>query len=96
MSGGRVDAFAILKEPANFPKKPKATQVPVEEAAIDDIARQNNFPSGPANKQPKPERRKQRRYRTGRNQDLGIRVTSETLERVLQSRGSATCGPANC
>jgi hypothetical protein len=88
---GRVDAFALLKEPASFPTKAKATQPPVEEAAIEDIARQNNFPSRPANKQPKPERRKQLRYRTGRNQHLGIRATAETVERFLQSCGRATC-----
>jgi hypothetical protein len=81
---GRVDAFAILKEPASFPTKLKATQAPVEQAAIDDIAQENNFPSRPANKQPKPERRKQRRYRTGRNRHLGIRVTEETLGRFYK------------
>jgi len=81
---GRVDAFAILKEPASFPTKPK-TQTPVEESAIEDIARQNNFPSRPANKPAKPERRKQRRYRTGRNQHLGIRATAETVERFYKA-----------
>jgi hypothetical protein len=85
MSAGRVDAFALLKEPVNFPTKPKAAQAPVEEAAIEDIARQNNFPSRPANKTPKPERRKQRRYRTGRNQHLGIRATAETVERFYKA-----------
>jgi hypothetical protein len=80
----RVDAFAVLKEPTNFPTKPKAP-APVEEAAIDDIARQNNFPSRPANRAAKPERRKQRRYRTGRNQHLGIRATAETLARFYKA-----------
>jgi len=80
----RVDAFAILKEPASFPTKAKA-QTPVEEATIDDIARQNNFPSRQANKPAKPERRKQRRYRTGRNQHLGIRATAETVERFYKA-----------
>jgi|HubBroStandDraft_5_1064220.scaffolds.fasta_scaffold93589_2 hypothetical protein len=80
----RVDAFAVLKEPTSFPTKPKA-QAPVEEAALDEVARQNNFPSRPANRAAKPERRKQRRYRTGRNQHLGIRATTETLERFYKA-----------
>jgi hypothetical protein len=81
---GRVDPFAILKEPVNFPTKPKKEN-PVEEAAIDDIARQNNFPSRQAPKPVKSERRKQRRYRTGRNQHLGIKATEETKERFYKA-----------
>ena len=80
---GRVDPFAVLKEPLNFSTKPK-TAKPVEEAAIDDIARQNNFPSRQAPKPVKTERRRQRRYRTGRNQHLGIKATPETVERFYK------------
>ena len=82
---GRIDAFALLKEPASFPTKPKTAQPAVEQTAIDDIAQQNNFPSRPANKQPKAEHRKPRKYRTGRNQHLGLRVTAETLERFYKA-----------
>jgi hypothetical protein len=77
---GRVDPFAILKEPPSFTTKPRAEK-PVEESAIEDIARQNNFPSRQAPKAPKAEPRKQRRYRTGRNKHLGIKATAETVER---------------
>ena len=80
---GRVDPFAILKEPVNFTTKPRKGK-PVEEAAIEDIARQNNFPSRQAPKPVNTERRKQRRYRTGRNQHLGIKATAETVERFYK------------
>jgi hypothetical protein len=81
---GRVDAFAILKEPTSFTTKPRAAK-PVEESAIADIARQNDFPSRQAPKAPKAERRKQRRFRTGRNQHIGIKATSETVERFYKA-----------
>ena len=81
---GRVDPFSILKEPPNFATKPRAEK-PVEESAVEDIARQNNFPSRQAPKAPKAERRKQRRYRTGRNQHLGIKATPETVERFYKA-----------
>jgi len=81
---GRVDPFSILKEPPSFTTKPRAEK-PVEESAVADIARQNNFPSRQAPKAPKAERRKQRRYRTGRNQHLGIKATSETVERFYKA-----------
>ena len=46
---GRVDPFAILKEPTAFTTKPKPEKR-VEEAAIAEVARQNNFPSRQAPK----------------------------------------------
>jgi hypothetical protein len=81
---GRVDPFAILKEPTAFPTKPKPEKR-VEENAIDDIARQNNFPSRQAPKSPAASKRKQRRYRTGRNRHLGIKATDETVERFYKA-----------
>lgn len=81
---GRVDPFAILKEPTAFPTKPKPEKR-VEENAIDDIARQNNFPSRQAPKSAVVSKRKQRRYRTGRNRHLGIKATDETVERFYKA-----------
>jgi hypothetical protein len=81
---GRVDPFAILKEPAGFTTKPKPEKR-ADEAAIDDIARQNNFPSRQPPKPAGPSKRKQRRYRTGRNRHLGIKATEETLERFYKA-----------
>jgi hypothetical protein len=82
---GRVDTFAILKDATSFTTKPRGEK-PVEQAAIDDLAKQNNFPSRQApDKAPKRERRKPRRYKTGRNQQLNIKATSETIERFLKA-----------
>jgi len=81
---GRVDPFAILKEPTAFTTKPKPEKR-VEENAIDDIARQNNFPSRQAPKKNAPPKRAQRRYRTGRNQHLGIKATEETKARFYKA-----------
>jgi hypothetical protein len=78
----RVNAFAALNEPppAFTTKAPKKDK-PVEEETIARIAEQNNFPS---REPPKP-RKKQRRYRTGRNQHLGIRATGETVQRFYKA-----------
>ena len=81
---GPVDPFAILKDPVAFPTKPKAERR-VEEAAVADIARENNFPSRQAPKAATPPKRKQRRYRTGRNRHLGIKATEETVERFYKA-----------
>jgi hypothetical protein len=81
---GRVDPFAILKEPTTFTTKPKPEKR-TDEAAIDDIARQNNFPSRQAAKPAAAPKRKQRRYRTGRNRHLGIKTTEETQERFYKA-----------
>jgi hypothetical protein len=75
----RVDAFALLKEPAAFATKPKPEKA-VDEAAVAEVARQNNFPSRQAPKAEASPKRKQRRYRTGRNRHLGIRASAETVE----------------
>jgi hypothetical protein len=81
---GRVDPFAVLKEPTSFPTKPKQEKR-VEESAIERIAEQNNFPSRQAPKAPAQPRRKPRRYKTGRNQQLNIKATGETIERFLKA-----------
>lgn len=86
---GRVDAFAMLKEPTTFATKPKPDKR-VEEAAIAEVAQQNNFPSRQAPKPNAQPKRQQRRYRTGRNQHIGIKVTEETKEKfykALDERG---------
>jgi hypothetical protein len=77
----RVNAFADLSKPPAFTTKDPRKEKPVEEETIARIAEQNNFPS---RESPKP-RRKQRRYRTGRNQHLGIRATDETVQRFYKA-----------
>ena len=73
--------------------KPRPTRR-VEEAAIAEVARENGFPSRQAPKAEATAKRKQRRYRTGR--DLGIKGTDETVERFYKiadtrNRRSAKC-----
>ena len=77
----RVNAFADPAALPRFTTKEPSKAKPVEEEAIARIAEQHNFPS---RESPKP-RRKQRRYRTGRNQHLGIRATDETVQRFYKA-----------
>lgn len=80
----RVDPFADLKQPPPVfaPKAKPEKAVPKD--AIEKIADDNNFPSRQAAKPAATPRRKQRRYRTGRNQHLGIKTTIETRERFYK------------
>jgi hypothetical protein len=63
------------------PAKPKTTSSdPTAKAVIDQVAAEHNFPSRQATKpaaQPAP--RQQRRYRTGRNQQINVKATAETV-----------------
>jgi hypothetical protein len=80
----RVNPFETLNEPPVFTPKPKPDKV-VQKEAISRIAEENNFPSRQAPKSSTPRRREQRRYRTGRNQHLGIKATAETIERFYKA-----------
>lgn len=71
------------------PKKPKASdnQIPVE--AIKAVSEAAQFPSREPTKKAvvakvEPEKREMRRYRTGRNVQLNIKVKSETLDSFYQ------------
>jgi hypothetical protein len=81
---GRVDPFAILKEPLpSFTTKAKTEKrVPTE--TIERIAEENNFPSRQATKVAKEPRRKRRIYTTGRNRQFNIKATSETVDRFYR------------
>jgi hypothetical protein len=76
----RVNAFANLTEPPVFTTKAK-TEKPVERESIERLAREHNFPSREAPKPPKEPRRKRRVYTTGRNRQLNIKATVQTIER---------------
>jgi hypothetical protein len=80
----RKDVFATLAEAARFEPKPLRTQ-PVPDEAIERIAEKRNFPSREAPKPNGRPARRQRRYRTGRNQHLGIKATAETVERFYKA-----------
>jgi hypothetical protein len=68
-------------KPASRPKTPAA-----ERAAIKEVAEQRGFTSrepvtvAPAHNDPEP-RRQQRRHTTGRNRQLNIKATEETINR---------------
>jgi hypothetical protein len=69
-------APAVPKE-----KKPKS----VEKAAIEQVAADNGFPSRqPVMPAVKPASRQQRRYTTGRNQQINIKATAETIEKFYR------------
>jgi hypothetical protein len=80
----RVNAFATLNDPPVFTPKPKPDKL-VQKESISRIAEDNKFPSRQAPKSPTPRKREQRRYRTGRNQHLGIKATGETIERFYKA-----------
>jgi hypothetical protein len=75
----RVNPFGDLND--FEPAAKKAVGKPVEKAVIDQVAAENGFPSRQAPK-PVPELtpRQQRRYTTGRNQQINIKATAETIE----------------
>jgi hypothetical protein len=80
----RVNPFANVAEPPVFTTKPKAEK-PVQTETMERIATEHNFPSRQAPKAPATPRRKPRRYKTGRNQQLNIKATGETIERFLKA-----------
>lgn len=77
MNGDRVSPFGDL---SSFPTKDKkGSSSPDEKAVIEQIAADHGFPSRQAAKSvSKP----QRRHRTGRNQQINIKATADTIERM--------------
>ena len=80
----RVNPFAHLKEAPVFTTKPK-TDRPVAEEVVARVAEDNGFPSREAPRAKKPERRKPRIHRTGRNVQFNSKVTAETLARIYKA-----------
>lgn len=77
MSSDRVSPFGDL---ADFAPKDKKTPGRDEKAVIEQVAADNGFPSRqPVKAAPKPQ---QRRHRTGRNQQINIKATAETIDRM--------------
>lgn len=80
----RVNPFGDLNDFAPAPKKEQKPK-PVEKAIIDQVAADNGFPSRQAVKAPeRPAPRQQRRYTTGRNQQINVKATSETIDRFYR------------
>jgi hypothetical protein len=76
----RVDPFANLGRPPTFAPRPRKEKA-VSNDAIERIAEDHNFPSRSARKEPTAPKRKPRTYRTGRNQNFGLKARAETIER---------------
>jgi hypothetical protein len=78
----RVNPFGDLNDFAPAQPKGKGSNA-VEKAIIDQVAADNGFPSRQAPKsEAEPAQRKQRRYTTGRNQQINIKATAETIARL--------------
>lgn len=89
MSAERINPFADLSD---FETKPAAKPVrPVESQQIEQIAQEHGFPSRqPAKAAPSVAiaaaalSRPSRRYRTGRNQQINIKASAETIEHLYR------------
>jgi len=80
----RKNPFATLAEASTFQTKPPRAE-PVSDEAIENIAQNRNFPSREGPKTATKAARQQRRYRTGRDQHLGIKTTAETRSRFYKA-----------
>jgi hypothetical protein len=82
----RINPFENLSE--DFPIKPKSQSIENEKESINQIAEDNNFPSRQAiHKEqflPTTPIKQQRRYRTGRNQQLNIKATEQTINKFYR------------
>jgi hypothetical protein len=80
----RVNPFGDMNDFAPVSAKNKSPKT-VEKAVIDQVAADNGFPSRkPAKSETKPVPRPQRRYTTGRNQQINVKATAETIERFYR------------
>ena len=80
----RVNPFEDLNDFAPAQPKEKCSK-PVEKAVIDQVAADNGFPSRQALKpEAQPAPRQQRRYTTGRNQQINVKATAETIDRFYR------------
>jgi hypothetical protein len=79
----RVNAFADLAAP-EFKPKPRKNERPVANETIDRIAEDNDFVSRQPARTPKEPRRKRRQYTTGRNQQINLKASPETIDRLYK------------
>jgi hypothetical protein len=75
----RRDPFNSAYEVPQFGTKPKTAKRPPDSATVEQIARDQNFPSRKA--QRSSPLQKQRRHTTGRNQHIPVKATIATAER---------------
>lgn len=79
----RINPFAEPTEAPVFAPKPR-TQKPLESANIEQIVREQNFPSRQATRSVAAPTRKRRTYTTGRNQQINFKATAATIERFYR------------
>jgi hypothetical protein len=79
----RVNPFAEPKEAPVFAPKAKAPK-PLERDNLDQIAREQNFPSRQGPRAPAAPARRRRTYTTGRNQQINFKATATTVARFYR------------
>jgi hypothetical protein len=82
MSSERANPFADVGSLPTFEPKPKPSK-PVAREPIEQVAEASGFPSRQAVRAP-TRKRVGRRYKTGRNQQINIKATSQVIERLYQ------------
>lgn len=81
MTASRANAFGDLSEFQPRPPQPRN----IKEEQIDRVAQDNGFPSRqPVATTAKPSRPAVRRHTTGRNQQLNVKATPETIARFYR------------
>ncbi len=84
MTTARTNPFADLSD---FEAKPAtAPAAPIEPAVIERVAEDNGFPSRQAvrAKPIAPARKRGRRYTTGRNQQINIKASAASIQRLYK------------
>jgi hypothetical protein len=82
MSTERANPFADTEALPQFTPKPRVEKT-LSTEHIEHVAEVHGFPSRQPVKSP-TERRLRRRFKTGRNQQINIKATSEVIERLYQ------------
>ena len=79
----RVNPFSDLKD-FSVEKNKKTKNFSNENAIIEQVASDNNFVSRSSHKNGLKDTKLQRRYTTGRNQQINIKATSTTIEKLYK------------
>jgi hypothetical protein len=86
MTTDRANPFANLDELPKFEPKPKNAPPMARQEQIEQLAEASGFPSRqPVQRTPASSPRSAgRRYKTGRNQQINIKATSQVIERLYK------------
>lgn len=93
MTSARVNPFENLDQVPKFEIKSR-TAKPVDNATIEQLARDNDFPSRQPHRVEVPTTRKRRVFMTGRNRQLNFKATAATADRfyaMADKRGVKLC-----